>query len=189
MREPRLIQLAALAVVTLLGLTSCTGTPDPEAAEGEPAAALERDGGDEGRGEGGEHGEGSEGGEHGEGSEGGEHDEGGEHREGAEGDEGEESGEYIARDGSWDATRRGMRLQLSFDPAGDAFTGTVENTTQETICAVRVEVHLSGSIELGPTERTDLAPGESVAVELSAEGSDFEAWTAHPEQSACSGDR
>ena len=186
MREPRLIQLAALAVVTLLGLTSCTGTPDPEAAEGEPAAALERDGGDEGRGEGGEHGEGSEGGEH---NEGGEHDEGGEHREGAEGDEGEESGEYIARDGSWDATRRGMRLQLSFDPAGDAFTGTVENTTQETICAVRVEVHLSGSIELGPTERTDLAPGESVAVELSAEGSDFEAWTAHPEQSACSGDR
>ena len=183
MREPRLIQLAALAVVTLLGLTSCTGTPDPEAAEGEPAAALERDGGDEGRGEGGE---GSEGGEH---NEGGEHDEGGEHREGAEGDEGEESGEYIARDGSWDATRRGMRLQLSFDPAGDAFTGTVENTTQETICAVRVEVHLSGSIELGPTERTDLAPGESVAVELSAEGSDFEAWTAHPEQSACSGDR
>ena len=186
MREPRLIQLAALAVVTLLGLTSCTGTPDPEAAEGEPAAALERDGGDEGRGEGGEHGEGSEGGEH---NEGGEHDEGGEHREGAEGDEGEESGEYIARDGSWDATRRGTRLQLSFDPAGDAFTGTVENTTQETICAVRVEVHLSGSIELGPTERTDLAPGESVAVELSAEGSDFEAWTAHPEQSACSGDR
>ena len=183
MREPRLIQLAALAVVTLLGLTSCTGTPDPEAAEGEPAAALERDGGDEGRGEGGE---GSEGGEH---NEGGEHDEGGEHREGAEGDEGEESGEYIARDGSWDATRRGTRLQLSFDPAGDAFTGTVENTTQETICAVRVEVHLSGSIELGPTERTDLAPGESVAVELSAEGSDFEAWTAHPEQSACSGDR
>ena len=162
MRESRLIQLAALAVVTLLGLTSCAGTRDSEAAEGEPAAALEHDGGDEGRGEGGEH------------------DEGG---------EGEESGEYIARDESWDATRRGMRLQLSFDPAEDAFTGTVENTTQETICAVRVEVHLSGSIELGPTERTDLAPGESVAIELPAEGSDFEAWTAHPEQSACSGDR
>ena len=162
MRESRLIQLAALAVVTLLGLTSCAGTRDSEAAEGEPAAALEHDGGDEGRGEGGEH------------------DEGG---------EGEESGEYIARDESWDATRRGMRLQLSFDPAEDAFTGTVENTTQETICAVRVEVHLSGSIELGPTERTDLAPGESVAIELPAEGSDFEVWTAHPEQSACSGDR
>ena len=166
--------------MTLLGLTSCAGTRDSEAAEGEPAAALEHDGGDEGRGEGGEHGEG------GEGSEGGEHREG---AEGAEGDEGEESGEYIARDESWDATRRGTRLQLSFDPAGDAFRGTVENTTQETICAVRVEVHLSGSIELGPTERTDLAPGESVAIELPAEGSDFETWTAHPEQSACSGDR
>ena len=183
MRESRLTPLAAFTIVALFGLTACAGNRDSEAAESDPPAALEEEGGDEGSGEGGEHGEGGEGGE------GGEHDEGGEHREGGEGDEGEESGEYVARDESWDATRRGMRLQLSFDPAGDAFKGTVENTTQATICAVRVEVHLSGSIELGPTERTDLAPGETVAVELPAEGRDFEAWTAHPEQSACSGDR
>jgi hypothetical protein len=36
-----------------------------------------------------------------------------------------------------------------------------ENTTQQTLCDVRVEVHLSSGTELGPTERTDLAPGEA----------------------------
>ena len=182
MRESRLIQLAALAVVTLLSLPSCAPNGESETAESDPPAGLEHDGGDEGGGEGGEH---AEGGEH---SEGGEHDEGGEHAEGGEGEEGEESGEYIARGETWDATRRGLRLRLSFDQAADAFAGTVENTTQETVCAVRVEVHLAGSIELGPTERTDLAPGESVAVELPAEGKEFETWTGHPEQSACSGE-
>ena len=61
----------------------------------------------------------------------------------------------------------------------------VENTTDATVCAVRVEVHLSSGTELGPTERRDIAAGESGAVELPAGGEDFESWTAHPETSAC----
>ena len=113
----------------------------------------------------------------------------GEHGEARErhdhGSEGEESGEYLGPEETWDATRRGARLILSFDPARSAFGGTVENTTQQTLCAVRVEVHLSTETELGPTERTDLAPGESRAVELPAAGEPFAAWTAHPEVSAC----
>ena len=140
----------------------------------------------------GEHGEsGEEGeGEHGEGREGrGEHGgENGEHGgEGGhdEGDEGEESGEYLGRDETWDATRRGARLILSFDPGNRAFTGTVENTTGETLCAVRVEVHLSSGTELGPTARTDLAPGTSASVELGTGEEAFERWTAHPEVSRC----
>ena len=151
----------------------------------------------------GEGGEGGEEGEHGEsGEEGeGEHDEGregrgehggngGEHGgEGGhdEGDEGEESGEYLGRDETWDATRRGARLVLSFNPGASAFAGTVENTTDETLCAVRVEVHLSSGTELGPTQRTDLAPGAATAVELETAGEAFERWTAHPEVSRCAG--
>ncbi|WP_420461584.1 hypothetical protein [Candidatus Palauibacter sp.] len=50
---------------------------------------------------------------------------------------------------------------------------------------MRVEVHLSTGTELGPTERTDLAPGGSTAVEMAAGGEAFERWTAHPEMSAC----
>jgi len=140
----------------------------------------------------GEHDEGREGrGEHdGDGREArGEHDgENGEHGgEGGhdEGDEGEESGEYIERNETWDATRRGARLILSYDPAQDVFAGTVENTTDETLCAVRVEVHLSSGTELGPTQRTDLAPGASTTVELETAGEAFERWTAHPEMSRC----
>lgn len=105
------------------------------------------------------------------------------------GEEGEESGVYIGWEETWDATRRGARLVLSFDSATNAFLGTVENTTQDTLCAVRVEVHLSTGTELGPTERTDLPAGESVAVELSAGGDAFDSWTAHPELSPCGGDQ
>jgi len=52
-----------------------------------------------------------------------------------------------------DGARR--RLVLSYDPDRNALVGTVENTTEQTLCAVRVEVHLAGGSELGPTTRTD----------------------------------
>ena len=147
-----------------------------EAAEADERGGEHYEGGE--RREGGEH---DEGGEHGEGHASGEHSEHGEH-----GEEGEESGYYIGRDANWDTTRRGMRLTLSYDAARDAFTGTVHNTTEAIICAVRVEVHLRGR-ELGPTERRDLAAGQSMPIELPADGHTFESWTAHPESSACGG--
>lgn len=198
-------QRPATSIALLLGLVAviaCAQQPLPDAAEDSEAAggavaaeaenamAAEAETADaEERGdehEGGEHREGGEhdeGGEHGEGRASGEHSEGGEH-----GEEGEESGDYIGRDANWDTTRRGMRLTLSYDAARDAFTGTVHNATEATICAVRVEVHLGGGPELGPTERRDLAAGESMAIELPADGESFESWTAHPESSACGGD-
>ena len=164
----KLALVAVVMVLALFGLSACAGQPESDAAGGD-APALEGEAGDEAM------------------PEGGEHDEGGEHGEEGEGGEGEESGVYLARDETWDATRRGARLTLSFDPARSAFTGTVENTTEAMLCAVRVEVHLSGGTELGPTERTELAAGESAAVELATGGEEFESWTAHPEMSACGG--
>ena len=110
---------------------------------------------------------------------------GGDQGHGEHGSEGEEAGESIRPAEAWDETRRGVRLTLAFDPARSAFGGTVEDTTQQTLCAARVEVHLSTGLELGPTERTDLAPGESVAVHLPSGGEPFASWTAHPEDSAC----
>lgn len=140
-----------------------------------------REGG--GEGEHGGEGEGGEGeGEHGAGESDEEHGEEGGHDE-----EGEESGEYIGSGETWDATRRGARLILSFDAARNAFVGTVENTTQQTLCAIRVEVHLSTGTELGPSARTDIPSGGSADVVLPAQGESFDAWTAHPEMSACGG--
>ncbi len=167
-----------------------------EHQESEGGGEAERRG-SEGEGEhGGSESEGEHGGEGGRrrsegegehrGSEGeGEHGEEGGH---AEGEEGEESGVYIGRNETWDVTRRGARLVLSFSAARNAFVGTVENTTEQPLCAVRVEVHLDTPEELGPTERTDLRPGATIEVELPTGGESFETWTAHPEASRCSGD-
>jgi len=96
-------------------------------------------------------------------------------------DEGEEPGVRIAIDDTYDAVRRGVRLILTYDSTSSTFVGTVENVIDETVSAVRVEVHLSNGTELGPTERNDLGPGEKIAVKLSAEGQDFEWWKAHAE--------
>lgn len=134
------------------------------------------------RGSGDEHRERGDGDEHREAGDGEEHSEEGDHDE-----EGEESGIQIAHNATWDATRNGARLVLSFNAASNAFVGRVENTTTGTLCAVRVEVHLSTGIELGPTERTDLPPGGATAVTLPTEGEDFATWTAHPEISSCGG--
>ena len=108
-----------------------------------------------------------------------------EHDEGGRG--GEESGQYIAGADTWDATRRGARLVLAYIAQQGAFVGSVENMTDEVLCAVRVEVHLGGGQELGPTPRTDVPAGSTIDVELATQGAAFEAWTAHPELSTCPG--
>lgn len=77
--------------------------------------------------------------------------------------------------------RNGVRLKLAYGGKTNAFVGTVENTTNQTLSRVRVEVHLSNGIELGPTTPTNLAPGQKVNVELNAVGQEFNKWSAHPE--------
>lgn len=173
MKTESLLRLIAIAAAVVAGFSfaACSGEPQADVGEASEPGYAEL-----------EHAE------SGERREGGEHTEGGEHAEGGDSEEGEESGVYIGRGDTWDVTRRGARLVLTFDPASGTFEGTVRNTTESTLCAVRVEVHLSTGTELGPTSRTDIPAGQAVNVELSAEGEAFDAWTAHPEASRCSGD-
>lgn len=168
--------------------TEAAGEHASSEAEGEHARA--EGAGEHARAEGaGEHARAEEAGEHARAEGRGEHGEGEEGRDHhGPGEEGEESGEYIGREDKWDATRKGARLILSFDPASNAFVGTVENTTRQTLCAVRVEVHLSTGTELGPTERVDLQPGEKTDLRLPTAGEAFDTWTAHPEVSPCGGE-
>ena len=109
------------------------------------------------------------------------------HGQSGEGDErqdGEESAAQYAKSDTYDRTRNGARLILSYDAPSNAFTGTVENTTGAVLEAVRIEVHLSNGIELGPTEPADLQPGEQRSVRLSASAEGFDTWNAHPEVGA-----
>ncbi len=97
----------------------------------------------------------------------GEHESEGEHRgeHGSERAHGEESGESGIQYGVTETAQEagsGVRLELRFDAAAETFTGTVVNTTAEPISRVRVEVHLSNVVELGPTPRISLAPGKRV---------------------------
>jgi hypothetical protein len=96
----------------------------------------------------------------------------------------EESGAELALDESYDAVRNGARLVLTYDPQSNSFNGYVENTRDESLKQVRVEVHLSNGVELGPTTPTDLVPGERLEVSLAATDEDFDRWTAHPEVGA-----
>ena len=82
---------------------------------------------------------------------------------GAEG--GEEAGMALGLHEMYDAVRLGARLVMETDAA---FVGTVENTTNATLQNVRVEVHLSNGIELGPVVIGDLMPGqvENVVVDV-----------------------
>ena len=186
--ELRLLPILAALLVSL-GMTACGGESQSDAdATGQAEMAAESDEEREGSGEHSEGDEGDEGreseGEHGGEGEEGEHggEEGG-HGEG--GEEGEEPGIYIAQGDTWDMTRRGARLVLSYNAQRDAFVGRVENTTDARMCAIRVEVHVGGGPELGPTARTDVPAGGAIDIVLSAEGNAIETWTAHPELSAC----
>ena len=108
----------------------------------------------------------------------------GEHGEGqreGRGQEGEEGGKRLRPNQTWDETRNGAHLTIAYNAESQSFKGVVTNRTKKTLSDVRVEVHLSNGVELGPTKRTDLKPGEKMRVELSAAGQKFSWWTTHPE--------
>ena len=95
---------------------------------------------------------------------------------------GEESTVQYTIDQTFDQERKGMRLVLKYDKITKAFIGTVENVTSQTILKVRVEIHLSNGVELGPTTPTDLPAGQKLNVKLDATGQNFDKWNAHPER-------
>ncbi|MDE3263078.1 MAG: hypothetical protein OYL41_13960 [Acidobacteriota bacterium] len=78
-------------------------------------------------------------------------------------------------------TRSGVDLVMQYDAAAQAFTGTVTNTTTAAIANVRVEIHLSNGVELGPTARVTLNAGQTNPVQLAAAGQSFTRWSVHVE--------
>ena len=123
------------------------------------------------------------------------HGPGGEGSGGEGGSEGPESGGgseegiagMLSPDETFDAVRGGARLILNYDAANNAFTGTVANTTGNTLNNVRIEVHLSNGTELGPTTPVDLAPGQAIEVHLPSTQASFTGWVAHAEVGGAEG--
>ena len=96
------------------------------------------------------------------------------------GEEGESGTQYALADTA-EEIRSGIELSISYDSTREVFSGTMTNTTDATIRTVRVEVHLSNGVELGPTPTVELAAGESSEVELDAGSRTFTTFSAHVE--------
>ena len=107
------------------------------------------------------------------------------HREEGTGSEPGESGQQYAKDDEAHETRRGVELVMRY--VDDAFVGTVTNTTAAPVADVRVEIHLSNGVELGPTPRRTLAAGETADVRLDASDQVFTTWSVHVEIGSGSG--
>ena len=99
----------------------------------------------------------------------------------------EESTVQLTLTDTYDNVRNGAHLIMSYDAPTNSFKGTVRNTTNTILPKVRVEIHLSNGIELGPTPSIDLAPDETRSIVLQAMGPPFDMWTAHPEVGPSSG--
>ena len=164
-----------LSAALVIGCTDNTGTEGGRDGDRPTASQSVSEGG--GGESGGEHGSGGEGSESsGEGVEGG----GESGSEGSGGGE-EASANMLAPDETFDMVRGGARLTMSYDAASNSFKGTVENTTINILRQVRIEVHLSNGVELGPTTPIDMAPGEVRAVNMAATAAPFTGWTPHAE--------
>ena len=96
------------------------------------------------------------------------------------GEEGESGTRYQISETAKEV-RQGVELIIRFDSAKTAFTGTVKNTTSSAVGQVRVEVHLSNGVELGPTPRVELKAGETTNVLLDARGQSFTWYSVHVE--------
>ncbi len=94
---------------------------------------------------------------------------------------GEETATQYPMNETYDETRGGARLLLTYEAGANAFVGTFINTTDAALRNVRVSVRLSNGAELGPTAPVDIAPGESANVSLPATEEPFSTWSAHPE--------
>ena len=166
---------ALLLLALVIGCADNTGTESGRNGD-RPTAnqSVSERGGGESAGEHGSGGEGSESG--GEGAEGG----GESGSEGSGGGE-EASANMLAPDETFDMVRGGARLILGYDVASNSFKGTVENTISNVLRQVRIEVHLSNGVELGPTTPVDMAPGEVRTINMSATAAPFTGWTPHAE--------
>ena len=100
----------------------------------------------------------------------------------------EEANLQLTQSDIHDSTRGGARLILSYNTVNENFQGTVQNTTTETLSHVRIEVHLSNGVELGPTTPIDLPAGRTATVTLNAVGQTFDKWSAHAEVGGSAGE-
>jgi len=94
-------------------------------------------------------------------------------------------GAMVASTATWDRTRNGVHVIMTFDPARNAFLGTAANTTQERLCGVQVAIVLEDGTALDPSPKLNLAVGDTAKVEVPAGGAKVQGWSARPQIAPC----
>lgn len=105
--------------------------------------------------------------------------------EGAEGSEAGEEGtstgaQTLMKSQTYDATKNGGRLVLSYNSTTKAFEGTLKNVGNQPLTRARVEIHLNTGTELGPTTPVDLQVGQTIQLKLPTP-ENFTTWVTHAE--------
>ena len=79
-------------------------------------------------------------------------------------------------DETLDETFDGIHVVLAYDAEAKEFKGTAENTTENTILAVRVMIKLSDGNQFGALVPLELASGEQLPISQPYLGPEFESW-------------
>jgi hypothetical protein len=93
---------------------------------------------------------------------------------------------YVKRLGDkYEELRDGVKLSIFYDPRDDFFKGTVENTLNQPVCGVKLNVQLINGTELGPTAPFDLEIGHGSSIVLHARDLPFTEWRAKIQTTPC----
>ena len=87
----------------------------------------------------------------------------------------------VPKDGQFEYARDGVVAFMQYIPEHNVFHGRVGNGSDESLLYVRVKVHLSNGIELGPSKPAHLVPDQSTSVWLETTDEEFDSWSAHIE--------
>lgn len=104
-----------------------------------------------------------------------------EHSSGSGGREPGESGTRYGLSETAREVRAGVVVSIRYDSASSRFIGTVTNATDQAVSQVRVEIHLSSGVELGPTPATLLGARQSSSIVLDAGSQRFSGFSTHVE--------
>lgn len=77
------------------------------------------------------------------------------------------------------STQHGVRMNVEYNPKIEAFTGSLQNVSDEPLYGIRAEVDVmtpTDNVHLGPSQVISLRPGEEKTFTFGTDGMVFESW-------------
>ena len=95
--------------------------------------------------------------------------------------EAEESLTQLGPGETFDGTIDGLHVVMNYNAEQKLFTGTLKNTTEDTLVGIEVEILLSNGTELGPEKFAEMTPEMDFVVDFAAGEEEFDTWTVEVE--------